>query len=288
MSREWQYLFILCFVVPTYYICIGLLIVKGLPNFRPLWRLLSRVGSSSHIAQAAAIGAATTALSLLLYWLLKTYWIVYDTTDPMEHLGIEFGFGQVFTAFFTIFLAAALGFFAIREFSEQHELPKLRVILTDSPHPSKQIVNYGPPGQSAEYYRASFGVENSGLAISNWFMITVELPFMLSVVVESRQKLETAFDFSLFLINNAPYSIGGNGGHWKHSYNSTTTFTSTFYSLGTIAAYPGADMLLLTFRVRREYILLDHVYECPYKIYSDRNKPVAGTLSVTFSSSQME
>lgn len=175
-----------------------------------------------------------------------------------------------------IAVAGALGFYAIREFSESHATPRLRLAFYekldfDSPDPGTDLLrlpSHSPQGQAPFFLRIS----NDGNAVAVWYQIQFRATFMGYPNGDS----------------SVPRAIlkpvlGQDPQNWK--YFSTESGSGvldgagfTFMSGGTIPVYPGGGQVLAEFQFPSGHPPHPGRHVCKYEVISDRSEPRTGVL----------
>jgi hypothetical protein len=80
---------------------------------------------------AIVVGVGATILCVVASWFFWVVWLRGVNQGSADTLGVQLSFASAVATFFTVFLAGALGFFAVREYHESHQRPNLYLFLTE-------------------------------------------------------------------------------------------------------------------------------------------------------------
>jgi hypothetical protein len=265
------------------------------------WRAFCKwFSASSHEKQAALVGLAALAITIVLsivLWKLWQWFLVPDDATPNDRSGMLLSFLQMFTALVATFIAGALGFYVIREFTEQHQSPD---IVIDFPmfysrETSENLVN--PSGEPSSY-SFSFSVENKSSVIATWFVIKLNLPFMMAAWMGVYGQADRSQNniFAL-MVNHMTDYLGDLDENWKGQFrigndqivpgaSLESPFSLSFYSHGKVALYPNDEVVLCSFKIPAAVLKIDYHYHCSYSIASDKGPQKTGHQTIRFTTKE--
>jgi hypothetical protein len=238
--------------------------------------------------QALVFGAGLAGAMLIGHWALWRWWVAKDTVKIEDSLSTELSFVQAVAAVTATFVAGGLGWFAIKEFSEQHERANLQVSarVQQLPGTTQLFRREKDKFSSTEVI---FDLTNQGPVIARWFMIHLELPFLTEVWNANNPDEQTTFSGPVrtksheFLQEVIAERYGNAAENWKPGITFSDKgycFGISFLSQGQYAAYPHQQIDLLVCKFGSWMITKDAEFTCKYTIYTENDNPVTGSLTV--------
>jgi hypothetical protein len=250
-------------------------------------RLISRAWSHveqwPHLVQGVMFGASTLLAAVLVYYALLALWPWPwgypqrdSVSDPAGVFAAQLAFGQVYTAFLGIFLAGTLGFFAIREFAEAHQGPRLRLTFDND----SEALDAAPASDNPSIYRFTVVLHNESPEVAVWYMVQIATPFLHWSPLHHPH-------------GNPISTIVGTQDNWREfgerarRPDQSVTEAVTFRSLGREAAFWRFPLRLCEFTVLAGPVS-GREYTCEYVIGLDRGSPIRRSLTVRFAASETD
>ncbi len=235
-------------------------------RFRESWR---------RVVVAVVVALATVIVLILAYPLVVALWVWWfayplssDKLDPALHLAI----GQVYSGFAAIFLTVAIGFFAVLEFAERQERPRLRLLWDTMEGPPTPTLELQLPaeGKPAEEYFFSLTLHNEGNVPALWYFVELRTPFLpnahsnLGGVVQPIIGLADGWRS----FQDSP----GKSGRKESGLH--------FHSQGNVAAFPGYPLILCQITLPADYFATPQKFVCDLQIGSEKSKVRHETLKL--------
>jgi hypothetical protein len=245
----------------------------------------------SHLAQAVAFGGIVTIIAIGLYWLYLVLPLplspngIADGLPPSERLSLQLALGQVFLSFVTLFLAAALGYFAWSEFKERQERPVLHCgFHIDDEQTPEDIdhIRLEPDPQTGMVY-IKIAIYNTGQVVSIWYIVRFEAPFLAELPdTQWFLKTETRRGSRRVVATPVEFVVGSLGANWNPAREADGTPHFTFRSEGQGAVYPHSPLVLIQLTLPpRTYVTWTTPLTFTYTIHAERIDPVKRSMSIS-------
>ncbi len=254
-----------------------------------LWR---KEALSSHWRQAVYIGVLALGVSLVIYWLLWMLWYERSSDHDDGYQALKLGFGQTVASFLTIFLAGALGLYAIREFSERHEKTFLEVSIPNAHRYVEGIPQIWPLSEHP-VFPFTVRVKNAGDISVSSFVVKLNTTFVAEAwkyLHFPRLPERAALSY---LYNNMTLYEGDLEENWSIRLDARLTYegdhfrserwmTLIFRSNNNLVLLPGETINLVVLNIPKEAVKLGQTYTIEYQANGVNCRPNEDTLDVQF------
>jgi hypothetical protein len=228
-----------------------------------------------HLWGAAIFGVVATAVATIACLLIIGSHLVLGwayprlqdgSIDQAGALGLQLAFGQVWFGGVTLFLAAALGYLAIREFAEQRAGAVLWLELDPSRIAFRSVVEARLSGKTM-----LVSIVHDSPTVVVWYQVSLHLPH--------------AF-FSKETIDGRPIALitvlGTVAENWRFM-PTADSWVATFLSNGANGVFRGSPQVLCEVVPSLTHLSdLGEIFELPYTILSDQSDPLNRSLKLTF------